>query len=196
MKEFTPRGYLDFLGKLERMKSVPRHSITVEGVKESVAAHSWRLAVMAYLLKNEVDDDVDIDKVIRMCLLHDIGEAVTNDIPSFNKTDEDRETEDKAVDQLLRLLPDRLYREFSELFGEMEERKTKEARMYKALDNMEAVIQHNESDISTWLPLEYELQQTYGMDTAKGQPLMEELRAEVLNDTLKKIETEGKKYNK
>ena len=127
MKEFTPRGYLDFLGKLERMKSVPRHSITVEGVKESVAAHSWRLAVMAYLLKNEVDDDVDIDKVIRMCLLHDIGEAVTNDIPSFNKTDEDRETEDKAVDQLLRLLPDRLYREFSELFGEMEERKTKEA---------------------------------------------------------------------
>lgn len=196
MKEFTPRGYLDFLGKLERMKSVPRHSITVEGVKESVAAHSWRLAVMAYLLKNEVDDDVDIDKVIRMCLLHDIGEAVTNDIPSFNKTDEDRETEDKAVDQLLRLLPDRLYREFSELFGEMEERKTKEAKMYKALDNMEAVIQHNESDISTWLTLEYELQQTYGMDTAKGQPLMEELRAEVLNDTLKKIETEGKKYNK
>ena len=196
MKEFTPRGYLDFLGKLERMKSVPRHSITVEGVKESVAAHSWRLAVMAYLLKNEVDDDVDIDKVIRMCLLHDIGEAVTNDIPSFNKTDEDRETEDKAVDQLLRLLPDRLYREFSELFGEMEERKTKEAKMYKALDNMEAVIQHNESDISTWLPLEYKLQQTYGMDTAKGQPLMEELRAEVLNDTLKKIETEGKKYNK
>ena len=76
---------------------------------------------------------------------------------------------------------------------EMEERKTKEARMYKALDNMEAVIQHNESDISTWLPLEYELQQTYGMDTAKGQPLMEELRAEVLADTLKKIEAEGKK---
>ena len=93
MKEFTPRGYLDFLGKLERMKSVPRHSITVEGVKESVAAHSWRLAVMAFLLKNEVDEDVNIDKVIRMCLLHDIGEAVTNDIPSFDKTDEDRETQ-------------------------------------------------------------------------------------------------------
>lgn len=193
MKEFTPRQYIDFLGKLERMKSVPRHSITVEGVKESVAAHSWRLAVMAFLLKNEVDEDVDIDKVIRMCLLHDIGEAVTNDIPSFDKTDKDRETEEKAVDQLLRFLPDSLYREFSELFCEMEERKTKEARMYKALDNMEAVIQHNESDISTWLPLEYKLQQTYGLDTAKGQPLMEEIRAEVLSDTLKKIQDEGKK---
>ena len=146
---------------------------------------------MAYLLKNEVDDDVDIDKVIRMCLLHDIGEAVTNDIPSFNKTDEDRETEDKAVDQLLRLLPDRLYREFSELFGEMEERKTKEAKMYKALDNMEAVIQHNESDISTWLPLEYDLQLTYGAERVKVSPYLQQLKAEIDRQTEAKIAAAG-----
>ena len=70
----------------------------------------------------------------------------------------------------------------------MEARATPEARLYKALDRLEALIQHNEADVSTWLPLEYELQQTYGMADCAFDPWLKALRQAVLRDSLKKIE--------
>ena len=70
----------------------------------------------------------------------------------------------------------------------MDAQETKEARLYKALDKLEAVIQHNESDIGTWLPLEYDLQQTYAVENASEFPYLKELRALMLQDTIKKIE--------
>lgn len=70
---------IDFLGKAEKLKSVPRHCVTSDGVVENVAAHSWRLALMAFLLKDELGE-INIDRVIRMCLVHDLGEAVTQGI--------------------------------------------------------------------------------------------------------------------
>lgn len=187
MKEFTAKQYLSFLGELEKLKSVPRHSITSGNTVDYVAGHSWRVAMMALLLKNEAPE-VDMDKVIKMCLIHDIGEAVTGDIPSFEKTGQDEEIEKKAVEGLLKKLPDSIYKEFSDLIEEMEALQTKEARFYKALDRMEAVIQHNESDISTWIPLEYELQKTYGNEVIKGQKILEEIREQMLADTIEKIE--------
>lgn len=105
-----------------------------------------------------------------MCLLHDIGEAVTGDIPTFEKTEEHEEVEKQAVDELLKSLPGPLYQEITALFEEMDAQETKEARVYKALDKLEAVIQHNQSDIRTWLPLEYDLQKTYAAEAVKGFP--------------------------
>ena len=90
---------IDFLGKAEKLKSVPRHCVTSDGVVENVAAHSWRLALMAFLLKDELGE-INIDRVIRMCLVHDLGEAVTGDIPTFEKTGEHEEIEKLAVDGL------------------------------------------------------------------------------------------------
>ena len=73
----------------------------------------------------------------------------------------------------------------------MEERKTLEARIYKALDNLEALIQHNESDISTWIPLEYDLQMTYGNEQVKFSEYLTELRAKVREDSVQKIQKNG-----
>ena len=168
---------IDFLGKAEKLKSVPRHCVTSEGVVENVAAHSWRLALMAFLLKDELGE-INIDRVIRMCLVHDLGEAVTGDIPTFEKTGEDG---------LLRELPEPLYQELHAMFEEMEALQTKEARVYKALDKLEAVIQHNQSDIRTWLPLEYELQKTYAAESVKGFPILEKLQEESVKETEQKI---------
>ena len=70
----------------------------------------------------------------------------------------------------------------------MENLSTREARLYKALDKLEAVIQHNEADISSWLPLEYELNQTYGYEQTAEFPFLKALRDEMLKDTLAKIE--------
>ena len=81
---------------------------------------------------------------------------------------------------------DKLSRARSEL-REMDALETAEARIYKALDNLEAVIQHDEADISTWLPLEYELQLTYGAERVKASPYLQRLKAEIDRRTLRKI---------
>ena len=91
------------------------------------------------------------------------------------------------METLLTSLPQPQREELTALFREMDAHETQEARLYKALDKMEAVIQHNESDISSWLPLEYELQQTYAMENAAEFPYLKELRALMLQDTLDKI---------
>ena len=114
---------------------------------------------MALLLKDEFPA-VDMQKVLTMCLIHDWGEAVTGDIPSFLKTKEDENTERHAIESLIDMLPQKP--EYSDLFDEMKELKTNEAKLWRALDMLEALIQHNEADLSTWLPLEEELQLTYG----------------------------------
>ena len=73
------------------------------------------------------------------------------------------------------------------LYQEMEEQQTLEARIYKALDKLEALIQHNESDIKTWIPLEYDLQMTYGNEQVKFSEYLMELRAKVREDSVQKI---------
>ena len=77
--------------------------------------------------------------------------------------------------------------ELAELFAEMKERKTTEAKLYKALDKMEAVIQHNEADISTWLPLEYDLQFTYGEKETAFSEVTRNLKKRANEDSLAKM---------
>lgn len=186
------RTYLNFLNIAEKLKCNTRHSYTSSGRQESVAEHSWRLALMAYLLRDEFPD-VNMDKVIGMCLFHDMGEAVTGDIPCFEKTERDEKTEDNAVKRLLAELPGLCGQEAERLFAEMGELQTKEAKLYKALDKLEALIQHNEADISTWIPLEYELQMTYGTKECDFSEYLKKLRDVVREDSRDKIKRASEK---
>lgn len=179
------RELLDFLKVAEKLKCNTRHSYTSSGRHESVAEHSWRLALMAFLVKDEFPD-INIDRVIRMCIFHDIGEAVTGDIPAFEKTQQHEEVERNVVSKILEGLPEYYMDELNILFAEMDEQKTTEAKLYKALDKLEALIQHNEADISTWLPLEYDLQMTYGTKECSFSEYMNELRNVVREDSRKK----------
>ena len=181
------RRLIDFLRVAERLKDVPRHCWTTGGRRESVAEHSWRVALMAMLMADEFPE-LDIDRVIRMCLVHDLGEAVTGDIPTFVKTDADRVVEGREVDALIGALPEPWPEWLGALFAEMEALETPEARLYKALDRMEAIQSHNESAVETWLPLEYELNLTYGEKDAAFSPYLTGLRAEMRRDTEAMIE--------
>jgi len=185
----------DFLGILsvaEKLKCNTRHSDTSTGRRESVAEHSWRLALMAMLLEDEFPE-LDMNKIIKMCLIHDLGEAFTGDIPTFLKTDADAEKEDNILLRWVDTLPEYQRIQFNELLAEMLALKTPEARLYKSLDKMEAVIQHNEADISSWLPLEYDLQLTYGAEEVKCAPYMTELKAQIDEWTKEKIAAAGGK---
>ena len=181
-----PKEFLAFLARLEKLKCNTRHSWTSSGRHESVAEHSWRLAMLALLLRDALPE-VDMDKVLRMCLIHDVGEAVTGDIPSFQKTDANEETERQAIAELLSPLPDGLRGELTALFAEMDALATPEARVYKALDKLEVVVQHNEAPLDTWLPLEYELNQPYGIPEPAPVPPRAARRGQARLDTLAKL---------
>ena len=180
------RTYIDFLRTIEKLKCNTRHSWTSSGRPESVAEHSWRLAVMALLCKDEYPN-VDMDKVIKMCLIHDFGEAITGDIPAFLKTKTHEQDEEAAVETLLSSLPAETKAEFSSLFAEMKALSTDEAKLYKSLDNVEALISHNEADIATWLPREYEENLTYGQKNTQWSAWTRKLREEVKQDSINKI---------
>ena len=179
------RAFLDFLKVAERLKCNTRHSYTSSGRHESVAEHSWRLTMMAYFMQDEFPD-ADIDKVIKMCMFHDMGETITGDIPAFEKTSADSDHENNVLDELLDTLPEPYRTDLKELFAEMEALETLEAKIYKALDKLEALIQHNEADLSTWIPLEYDLQMTYGTEECSFSEYMKNLRDMVREDSRKK----------
>jgi len=182
-----PRELISFMAIAEKLKCNTRHSWTSTNRHESVAEHSWRLSLMAYFIQDEFPE-VDINKVILMCIFHDLGEAITGDIPAFNKTKEHEEIEDQEIINLIETLPESYRDKLFALFKEMNELQTLEAKICKALDKMETLIQHNEADVSTWLPLEYTLNLKYGEDTVKFSAYMEQLRQEICNDSLKKME--------
>lgn len=179
--------YLEILHVAERLKDTPRHCTTSNGRVESVAEHSWRVSLMAFLLKNEFPE-ADMDKVVSMCIIHDLGECFTGDIPSFVKTDNDRDIEDTLLDKWVRSLPGDVSERMLALYAEMDGQKTPEARIYKSLDKLEALIQHNEAPLSTWSENEFELNRVYGFDTVEFSDWLTELRKEILSDTIRKTE--------
>ena len=141
---------------------------------------------MAFLLRHEFPE-ADMDRVTAMCLIHDLGECFTGDIPTFVKTNDDRKTEDILLENWVRTLPSEISEDMLSLYAEMNEQKTIESRIFKALDKLEALIQHNESPLDTWSENEYELNKTYAFDTVAFSEWLTELRNEVLSDTLEKI---------
>lgn len=192
----TPREFLDILSRAAILKTTPRHCFTEENRRESVADHSWRMALMAMLLSGEPEfQDTDMNKVIRMCLIHDLGETFTGDVPTFEKTDADADTEDALFADWVRSFPEAQRQEWLELLDEMGTLRTKEARTYKALDKLEAVISHNESDISTWLPLEYDLQLTYGKENVRFSEYLKALSACIDEWTRNKIAEASEKLS-
>ena len=187
------RDFLEILHIAEKLKDTPRHCTTSRRRVESVAEHSWRVSLMASLLKEEFPE-LDMDKVVHMCLIHDLGECFTGDIPTFVKTDADRATEDELLMEWVRSLPEGLSDRLSSLYRAMAEQITPETKVFKALDKLEALIQHNESPIDTWSENEYALNQTYAFDVVSFSEWLSDLRRDILQDTLQKIgEDKGKK---
>lgn len=181
------RKLLKTLSVAERLKDVTRHCYTKNGRHESVAEHSWMMTLMAYFMIDEFKE-VDMDKVIKMCIIHDLGEAFTGDIPTFDKTEANEKTEKDLLYSWIRTLPENYAKEMIALYDEMAKRETVEAKVYKAIDSLEALIQHNISDLSTWIPKEYELNITYADDKVVFSDYLKQLREEIKKDTLEKIE--------
>ncbi|MEE0785453.1 MAG: HD domain-containing protein [Oscillospiraceae bacterium] len=184
----TPQEVLEILHVAERLKCNTRHCDTSTGRRESVAEHSWRLCLFAMLLEQEPEfRSLDTDRVLRMCLIHDLGEAFTGDIPAFSKSAQDEGREQALYEDWIAQFPPANRAQFQALLAEMTALATPEAKLYKALDKLEAVIQHNEASLDSWLPLEYDLQRTYGQEAVEFSPYLRALKAEIDRWTEEKI---------
>ena len=186
-KNMEAEKLIEALHTVEKLKRTMRHCYTSDDRKESVAEHCWRVALMAYWMEDEFPE-VDINKVIKMCLIHDLGECFTGDIPTFDKKQVHEDIEENLLFNWIDTLPSYYAEEMKALYNEMTERKTVEAKIYKAIDSLEALIQHNASDLSTWIPKEYKLNLTYADDRVSFSEYLTTLRQAIREDTLAKIE--------
>lgn len=137
----------DFLHKIEKLKPTYRYNKTSTGEKESSADHSWRLALMVFILASELKLDIDVVKAIKIALVHDLAEALTGDIDAAliaegKTTAEDKYSlETKAIKELKETLPKESGDEISNLWHEYEKCETQEAKFVKALDKIETLTQ-------------------------------------------------------
>ncbi len=183
-----------FLHQLEPLKSLLRHSWLSSGRQESVAEHTWRMAMMAILLAPHLDYSVNLERVLKLILTHDIAEIKAGDFHAFKKVPSNKhQLEKKALEELVAPLPAKIGKELVSLWQEFEAQKTPEAKFAQALDKLEVLIQHNEADISTWAQKEYEFNYYYGYDQVTHSQILKLLRDLVLEETHQKISQETNK---
>ena len=151
---------LDFLKLSEGLKRELRHSWLSDGRRESVAEHSWQMALMAILVHPHLGEPVDLGRTLEMIVVHDLVEALVGDVPYFDTSERKQlkqQREAEAIEEIRERLGPPTGERIRELFLEFEARVTAEARFAGALDNLEVQIQHNLADFATWTPAEYAL---------------------------------------
>lgn len=180
------RNLIAFVKELENLKDMTRTAWTKEGRRESVAEHSWRLTVFAMVLENYFPD-IDFNKVLRLCLVHDLGEAYEGDVSATIAVDpEDKLKKEEAA--LLRLtapLPESMQNTFRDLWREYTSGDTNEAKLAKALDKMETIIQHNQGNNP--LDFDYEFNLEYGKEYSLYHPVITAIREIIDRETASKL---------
>ncbi|HYR08822.1 MAG TPA: HD domain-containing protein [Longimicrobium sp.] len=175
-------GVLEFLRAAEKLKSTHRSAWTSAGQPESVAEHTWRLCLMALVLKDGFPG-VDFARLVKMCIIHDLGEAIGGDIPAIHQIPGQSKADQERADllELLQPLPERLRAEITGLWDEYEAASSPEARLAKALDKLETIMQHNQGMNPP--DFDYGFNLDYGKRYTSGDPLIEEIRALLDRDT-------------
>lgn len=174
-------GVLEFLRSAERLKNVTRTSWTSEGRHESVAEHSWRLCLMALVLAPSFPD-IDLGKLLKLCIIHDLGEAIHGDISATLQPPEGKAAQEREdLQTLLQPLPPAQQAEFVALWDEYEAASTPEAKLAKALDKLETILQHNQGRNPP--DFDYAFNLGYGQRHTVGHPVIEQLRRMLDHET-------------
>ena len=184
-----------FIKEIENLKSVTRTAWTKTGRRESTAEHSWRLAMLLMVLREDFKD-LDIDKAIKMSLDHDLGELYDGDISAKLQNDNDNkaEMEEKAMRRMLTILPENLAENIYDLWKEYNECSTKEAKLVKAMDKLETIVQHNQGNNPEDFDYEFNLQ--YGKQYFMDNEILEYMRYIIDEDTKESVKLKEKNINR
>ena len=144
---------LAFALEIDKVKNVLRQThLSGHGRRENDSEHSWHMALMAYLLREYANEQVDISKVMLMCLIHDIVEIDAGDTYAYDtenlKTQKQRE--DQAKERIFSMLPNEQKTEFIALFDEFEAYETAESKFAHAMDNLQPLILNNSNNGADW----------------------------------------------
>jgi len=167
---------LEFLRSAEKLKNVTRSAWTSAGTPESVAEHTWRLCLMALVLSERVGP-VDVGRLLKMCIVHDLGEAISGDVPAIHqdpavpKSDAER----RDLLTLVKPLPADITEEIVALWDEYEHAASAEAKIAKALDKLETIMQHNQGRNPA--DFDYRFNLTYGLEYTGAHEVIAAVRA-------------------
>lgn len=180
---------LSFFHTAEKLKQELRHSWLSNGRQESVAEHTWRLTLMAMTLEPYFKQPVNMEKLLKMLIIHDLAEVAIGDIPAF-EVSERKNTKHEAEAAAMQTLCSQLGeqgKQWFDLWQEGEQKETYEAKVANAIDKLEAQLQHNEANINTWLPIEHEMTFRLQKHTLFDET-MEALRLVIVEEAIEKLQ--------
>lgn len=173
---------LAFIKSCEKLKSTLRCSFNSNGRQESTAEHTWRLCLMAMVFEQEFAD-IDFAKLLKICIIHDLGEAIHGDIPAIVQNDNAAKGIQERADlqQLISPLEPQLQEHFLSLWDEYEQASSLEAKLVKGLDKLETIIQHNQGKNPA--DFDYSFNLGYGQQYMANHPLLAAIRQLVDKET-------------
>ena len=182
---------LEFALEIDKEKNIFRQThLSGHGRNENDSEHAWHMAIMAYLLREYANEEVDIGRVMLMCLIHDIVEIDAGDTYAYDpeglKTQKARE--DAAKERIFSLLPEDQKAEMIALFDEFEDYRTAESRYAHALDNLQPLILNNSNDGGDWKAHGVSAETIYGRHrkTRLGSEKLFEVTDEIIQENVRK----------
>ena len=187
---------MEFSLEIDKVKNIFRQThLSGHGRRENDAEHSWHMAIMAYLLKEYANEDVDIAKVMLMCLIHDIVEIDAGDTYAYDEVNlqTQKEREDAAKERIFSILPTEQKEELIALFDEFEAYETPESKFAHAMDNLQPLMLNNSNGGSDWQEHQLSAEQVYKRQskTKLGSEKLFEVTDKMIQENIQKGSLKG-----
>lgn len=187
---------MEFSLEIDKVKNILRQThLSGHGRRENDAEHSWHMAIMAYLLKEYANEEVDIAKVMLMCLIHDIVEIDAGDTYAYDEENlkTQKEREDAAKERIFSILPKEQKEELIALFDEFEAYETPESKFAHAMDNLQPLMLNNSNGGSDWQEHQVSAEQVYKRQskTKLGSEKLFEVTDQMIQENIRKGSLKG-----
>ena len=182
---------LDFALEIDKEKNIFRQThLSGHGRRENDAEHAWHMAVMAYVLREYANEEVDIARVMLMCLIHDIVEIEAGDTYAYDEENlkTQKEREDAAKEKIFSILPADQKEELAALFDEFEDCQSPEARFAHAMDNLQPLLLNDSNEGGDWKEHQVTAKQVYGrhVKTRLGSEVLYQVADRILRENIRK----------
>jgi putative hydrolase of HD superfamily len=185
------RKQLAFALEIDKEKNVFRQThLSGHGRRENDAEHAWHMAIMAYLLREYANEEVDIARVMLMCLIHDVVEIDAGDTYAYDeerlKTQKARE--DAAKERIFSLLPGDQKAELIALFDEFEAYQTAESKFAHAMDNLQPLLLNHSNDGGDWREHHVSASTVYGRQakTRRGSETLFDVTDQIIREHIRR----------
>lgn len=185
------RKQMEFIIEVDKLKKIKRQTYLSDGInKENDAEHSWHIALMTVLLSEYSNEEIDVLRVVKMLLIHDIVEIDAGDTYAYdakgNETKRDREV--LAANRIFGILPEEQKDEYIDLWEEFEQRQTSESKFAHVMDNLQPMMLNNKTDGKAWREHEVDKSQIYKRNeiTGIGSTVLWEYAKEMIEENVRK----------